>query len=365
MIKVTHVIYDLNFGGMSKLLYDLVLSQIENNVIKPEILVLKKGGEVRKDFNKLNLRVISLNIKKPHYINMRQIKFIRSCFNSADIIHFHSFNVFLCLFATLVKSKVVFTEHGLFGFGRKIRLKDKIFYFMRGIFYKYYVDLIVANSVFTQKNIQDKLGISKKKVRVIYNGVDNNIKSSKKIIEQIRAMYGNKFIIGITARLADVKRIDLLIKIYKIFSEKHEESVLLIVGDGQSRVDLEHYVEKHNIGNVHFVGYKSNIFDYQSAFDISVLSSQNESFGLVAVESYIAEKPILVFRDGGALTEIVSKYDKNDIVDSINDMVKRLEYHFLFKSDNKKFNEVIEYFSSKRMENKYYLSYKNILKNNF
>ena len=59
-------------------------------------------------------------------------------------------------------------------------------------------------------------------------------------------------------------------------------------------------VNSKKMTNVHFLGYKKNVFDYQSAFDVAVFPSRNEPFGLVAVEAYYASKPTLIFDDSGA-----------------------------------------------------------------
>ena len=110
-----------------------------------------------------------------------------------------------------------------------------------------------------------------------------------------------------------------------------------------------------------FTGFKSNVFDYQSAFDICVFPSQNEPFGLVAVEAYSAHKPVLVFEDGGGLTEIVSRCDSEDIIKDEEDMAIRMQYYYNNRDIVKNTFDVINYFTVERMADDYFKHYKRVL----
>ena len=115
-------------------------------------------------------------------------------------------------------------------------------------------------------------------------------------------------------------------------------------------------VNSKKMTNVHFLGYKKNVFDYQSAFDVAVFPSRNEPFGLVAVEAYYASKPTLIFDDSGGLKEIVSIINTNDIVKSEAKLAERIQYYYSNgrKIDNSK---ILNYFSSERMEKDYFNVY--------
>ena len=305
MVKVTHIMHDFQYGGISKLIFDIVSLQKENRFLKPQILVLINDGKLKIDFELLDIDIISIGVKSTYRFKYKHFKKVFNCFKDSNLLHFHGFHPYLCFLALLAKNKVLYTEHGLFGFGRKIRLKDRIIYKLRKIYYNNYVNIVACVSEHTRRFLINKWGLTKNNIKVVYNGVNGVLPPSKDKVEEIRSRYDNRFIIGISARLAGVKRIDIALESFKIFSEECKDSVLLIVGDGLLKVELEDYVSKNEIKNVYFLGYKSNMFEYQSAFDISILTSHNESFGIVAVESYLAKKPIIVFEDGGGLVEIL------------------------------------------------------------
>ena len=57
---------------------------------------------------------------------------------------------------------------------------------------------------------------------------------------------------------------------------------------------------------VHFAGYQENIPEVMRAFDIFVMPSRQETFGLVAIEAMAMECPIVI-SSGGSAAEIVGE----------------------------------------------------------
>ena len=81
---------------------------------------------------------------------------------------------------------------------------------------------------------------------------------------------------------------------------------LVMVGDGSERTNAEH--RAHCLG-VHdkcsFVGKQPRIVDYLSASDVLLLPSEQESFGLAALEAMACEVPVVASRVGG-VPEVVT-----------------------------------------------------------
>ena len=307
------------------------------------------------------MNIYSINPKRTYLFNIKQINNVNKCFKSADIIHFHGFHIYLAVLALLSKAKIIYTEHGNFAFGRKKKISDYILHILRRYYYKFVVDVVVCNSRFTKEYLKDKWCVEGKHVKIVLNGSNTNLKCNDKKVNDIKASFQNNFIIGTTSRLAGFKRIDRLIEAFEVFASNKQDVELVIVGDGTEKHFLENITIEKNLSKVFFTGFKSNVFDYQSAFDICVFPSQNEPFGLVAVEAYSAHKPVLVFEDGGGLTEIVSRCDSEDIIKDEEDMAIRMQYYYNNRDIVKNTFDVINYFTVERMADDYFKHYKRVL----
>jgi N-acetyl-alpha-D-glucosaminyl L-malate synthase BshA len=81
---------------------------------------------------------------------------------------------------------------------------------------------------------------------------------------------------------------------------------LIMVGDGSERTNAEHRARLLGIyDQCSFVGKQPRIVDYLSACDVLLLPSDQESFGLAALEAMACEVPVVASRVGG-LPEVVT-----------------------------------------------------------
>jgi len=95
---------------------------------------------------------------------------------------------------------------------------------------------------------------------------------------------------------------------------------VLIVGDGPHRKTLESLVSELNVqNNVKFVGYVSNDKKYSllASSQALLFPSLCEGFGLVILEAFSQQKPVLV-SDTKPLSDIIS-HKKNGFVLSQDD----------------------------------------------
>lgn len=80
---------------------------------------------------------------------------------------------------------------------------------------------------------------------------------------------------------------------------------LVMVGDGSERTSAIHRARCLNVSDkCVFVGKQARIVDYLCAADVLLLPSEQESFGLAALEAMACEVPVIASRVGG-LPEVV------------------------------------------------------------
>jgi N-acetyl-alpha-D-glucosaminyl L-malate synthase BshA len=99
---------------------------------------------------------------------------------------------------------------------------------------------------------------------------------------------------------------------------------LIMVGDGSERTNVEHRARCLKVDDkISFVGKQPNIVDYLSASDVLLLPSEQESFGLAALEAMACEVPVVASRVGG-LPEVVTD-EETGFLSSVGDVGKMAE----------------------------------------
>ncbi len=166
-------------------------------------------------------------------------------------------------------------------------------------------DGVTAVSQYLKDATLQTFGISNR-IEVIYNFVNCDVfgpVTNAELKERL-APRGEKVLIHLSNFRA-VKRTADVVEIFSIV-QKEVPAVLVMVGDGPERSNAE-WLARH-LGlekKVHFLGKRENIEDLLSSADVLLLPSENESFGLVALEAMACEVPVVVSRVGG-LPEVIT-----------------------------------------------------------
>lgn len=137
-------------------------------------------------------------------------------------------------------------------------------------------------------------------IRVIYNFIDFSRfkKANKDHFRKAIAPEGEKIIIH-TSNFRKVKRVDDVIFIFKEVI-KEIPAKLLLIGDGPERPHLEDLCRKFNLcDHIRFLGKQDAIEELLSIADLFILPSENESFGLAALEAMACEVPVISSNAGG------------------------------------------------------------------
>ena len=150
-----------------------------------------------------------------------------------------------------------------------------------------------ANYLFGN-NVSKKLKYSYLPNMIDYNSVLNpNIKK----VEQLKKEYhiDDKFVIGHIGRFTEAKNHVFLINLIEKMKQKQQNVVLLLVGDGILRSQIEEMVKEKDLNEeVVFLGLQDDISVALNCMDIFVFPSIFEGLGLVLLEAQLAGLPCFV-----------------------------------------------------------------------
>jgi glycosyltransferase involved in cell wall biosynthesis len=154
------------------------------------------------------------------------------------------------------------------------------------------------------------------KVRVIKNAIDLERFSFKpQVRTQMREKLGieNKFVVGHVGRFMYQKNHDFLIDIFDEIHKQNPNSILLLIGDGPLKKQIQEKVDKLGLTNsVQFLGLRRDVPDLLQAMDVFVLPSYYEGLPVVGVEAQAAGLPCF-FSDA-----ITAETKITDLVSFIN-----------------------------------------------
>jgi len=139
-----------------------------------------------------------------------------------------------------------------------------------------------------------------KEIEVIYNFIDFErfTKSNKDHFKKAIAPDGERILIHVS-NFRKVKRVEDAVR---IFQKVHQQlpSKLLLIGDGPERRNAEELCREMGLwSDTRFLGKQDAIEELMAVADVFLLPSENESFGLAALEAMACEVPVISSNAGG------------------------------------------------------------------
>jgi N-acetyl-alpha-D-glucosaminyl L-malate synthase BshA len=139
----------------------------------------------------------------------------------------------------------------------------------------------------------------KKEIEVIPNFIDLDLYRADKNCRRAQIAPNGEKIITHISNMRKVKRIPDIINVFAGIHAQ-EKSVLLMIGDGPEREKAEKQVRELGLTDcVKFFGKTNEVRRLLCMSDLFLLTSESESFGLVALEAMAASVPVLSTNAGG------------------------------------------------------------------
>ena len=140
-----------------------------------------------------------------------------------------------------------------------------------------------------------------KEIQVITNFIDNSVfdEDCKTCQREQFASDDEKILIHVS-NLRPVKRIQDVLEIFKNVNKKIK-SKLIIIGEGPDMEKISEFMENNPdlIGKIKLLGKVNDLYRILQLSDVFLLPSEQESFGLAALEAMAARTPVISSNAGG------------------------------------------------------------------
>lgn len=216
-------------------------------------------------------------------------------------------------------------------------------------------DALVFNSHYQMSDILREHGRNPgRHHHVISPGIDSSsfATASEEVVDSLRESLGipaDAFVLGTCQTPRPVKQPRKALDIVSELNPIDDREVhLVVVGDSDHVPEYERYGEQIGISeNVHWVGRKPNseLSRWYSLFDVTVLTSAAESFGMCITESYLCGTPCVAFMVGGMMDQIqhgetgwlIRPGDTERMVDQLSDLLTDERKRRAFGADGREY----------------------------
>jgi len=296
-INLLHLTFDMHIGGTEQVIKNIVEATDKTKFNTSILCIESPIGPFGEILSKQGYQVDSISRKEG--FDVKLIFQIRKYViqHKIDVLHCHQYTpwVYGVLASIFTGTKVIFTEHGRFYPDRSSWKRKYINPFLVRL-----TDHITAISKATRQALVDYEYIPASKIDVIYNGIaelESNITKSQQLRKKLSIPEGS-LILGTISRLDPIKNHRLLISSFAKI--QHPELILLIVGDGEIRSNLENLVKQLGISEkVIFTGFQTTPVDYLQLMDIFLLPSLSEGTSMTLLEAMSLSKACIVTDVGG------------------------------------------------------------------
>jgi glycosyltransferase involved in cell wall biosynthesis len=162
---------------------------------------------------------------------------------------------------------------------------------------------VIAISPAVQQHLIEDFGIAQENVCLIPNGIDvedfsRAVRDGAK--QRERSLKGGGPVIGIIARLSDVKGHAVLIRAMPEILRYDPRVCLWIVGEGREEGNLKQLVQSCRVSaSVKFYPVVNRTQDFLPEFDVFVMPSLQEGLGLSVMEAQACGLAVVASRVGG------------------------------------------------------------------
>lgn len=366
--KIVHLVYSYGTGGLERVIANLINYTQSEHV--QHVIITQKPEFSFASALSYEIPMYCLHKKEGKDLasHIRLFKLLRKI--SPTVLHTYNFGTIE--YHPIAKlagvKRLIHAEHGRESSYKTVSHPQKYILFRRAIlpFLDYFV--IVSNDLYDWS--EKKLHVRKKKLKLIYNGIDlNRFCRQETGLEngQLKSV-NNKGLTFITVgRLVDVKNHQMLIDAFKLATEQSDvlaNAALSMVGDGPNHADLQEQINHSGLsGQVTLLGNRTDVAELMLTSDVFLLSSKYEAQPMTVLEAMACQLPVIA-PDVGGLGFLIEdgKNGKlvkpNDPQSMANALIEFAQQFDIVKEYGKAGRALVEkHFSVEAMSNQYLYLY--------
>ncbi|MFT5661976.1 MAG: glycosyltransferase involved in cell wall biosynthesis [Sulfurimonas sp.] len=220
--------------------------------------------------------------------------------NDIDIVHFHwtrdMITAVLAKVLSKKKPRLIQSRHmGM------TRFKDDIYH--RWLYKN--IDMMHAVTHKVKEQLEKFIPQDVRPIlEMVYLGTESS-NIDKTVVQNLQDKYkmNGEFIVGIVGRIEEGKGQYKVIEAISILKDLNIKA--LIVGSAMQDEYLAQLKARVKdldlVDKVIFTGFSKNVNEYMQIFDINILATKNETFGLVVIEAMANKVPMIATNNGGPL----------------------------------------------------------------
>jgi len=294
-------------------------------------IIVEKDTKLDKYLGSNNQFHIERNKFFPIIPALKLAKYIND--NDIDIIHFH----WTKDIATIVLAKILSSKNP-----KIIQTRNMTMTRFKSDFYHKWLYKNVSGMHAVTNQVKDQLAkfIPNEilpKIEMIYMGTQQQNIDDKKV-QDLKSKYNiteDDFVVGIVGRIQENKGQYLVIDAIKELNNPNIKA--MIVGhtmDDTYLNNLKESVKKSKLENqIFFTGFTKEVNEHMKIFDVNVLATPKETFGLVVIEAMMNKVCMIATNQGGPLEIIEDEKDgllfdrtSKDLAVKIESLYNNLEY---------------------------------------
>ena len=300
-MRITHVVENLNRGGLERMVLDLVKQQRQQGH-DCQVVCVFEAGSLAGELIELGIPVIACG--KRAGLDVRALTRIRRSVRAqgTEILHTHNAVAhYQAVLATvgLGIRRVINTRHGM---GENHRSRRREWLYMRTLAF---TDRVVLVCEAARRAAIHRGIVAEAMTSVVPNGIvlERRPGSNAHARESLRAALGlgaSTRIIGTVGRLNWAKDQTSLIRAFRQVRASFPDTALVLIGGGELREELEGCAATEGVvDTVHFLGDRNDVPVLLRGMDLFALSSISEGYSMALLEACAAALPIVATDVGG------------------------------------------------------------------